>query len=82
MSSSGSLRSAQARRGTPARGAGGESGRDDKKVVPQLDALCFCYSGGDPRGDRENELVEVKTVATRFSLSVLMLLPFRSRCTV
>jgi hypothetical protein len=41
-------------------GAGGESGRDDEFVVPELDAPRYC--GGDSRGDLENEPVDAKTV--------------------
>ena len=33
---------------------------------PELDAPRHC--GGDPRGDLVNELVDVKTVATRFCI--------------
>jgi hypothetical protein len=63
---------------TAARAARLESGRDDEYVVPQLDAPH--HRGGDPRGDLDNELVDAKTVATGLSMSVLMLLPYRSRC--
>ena len=42
-------------------GAGGECGRDDEIVVPELDAPKNC--GDDPRGDLENELVDTKTVS-------------------
>ena len=41
-------------------GAGGESGRDDETVVPELDAPRNC--GDDPRGDLGSELVDTKTV--------------------
>ena len=41
-------------------GAGGESGRDDESVVPELDAPRHC--AGYPRGDHESELVEAKPV--------------------
>ncbi len=41
-------------------GAGGECGRDDEIVVPDLDAPRHC--GGDPQADLENELVDAKPV--------------------
>ncbi len=63
---------------TPARRGNGESGRDDENVIPELDTPRHC--GGDPRGDLVNELVDGKTVATRFCSSVSMLLAYRSRC--
>jgi hypothetical protein len=56
-------------------GAGGENGRDDGIVVPELDAPRHC--GGDPRGDLENEHVDTKMVChTRFAMSALLELLF------
>ncbi len=56
-------------------GAGGESGRVDEIVVPELDAPRHC--GGDPRGDLKNEYVDTNMVChTRFAMSALLELLF------
>jgi hypothetical protein len=48
-------------------GAGGDQGRDDESVLPELDAPCHCRC--DPRGDLEDEFVNVKRSPTRFVMS-------------
>jgi hypothetical protein len=45
-------------------GAGGKSGREDERVIPELDAPCHC--GDNPRGHVASEPVIPKTIATRY----------------